>query len=405
MLSSPFAFYRGAALVMASDLSRTPTTALRVQLCGDAHLSNFGAFGSPERRLVFDINDFDETLPGPFEWDVKRLAASFEVAGRERGFTSDDREEIVLMCASTYRQTMAEFAQQTNLDVFYAGLDVDDVLARYRASLPRRVGRRVAMGAAKSRTKDSLQALGRLTRVVNGEPRIVSDPPLVVRMAELLPEERAAQVSEWFRDQLREYRRTLPTDRRRLLERYRFVDLAHKVVGVGSVGNRALIALLLGRDVEDPLFLQLKEAQPSVLEPFAGRSRYRNAGHRVVAGQRLMQAAGDVFLGWLRMPSLLDGGRRDYYVRQLRDWKGSADIEAMRPEGMVIYARLCGWTLARAHARSGDPVAIAAYLGKGDAFDRAIVTFSRRCADLNERDHDALAQAVASGRLAAEEGL
>ena len=405
MLVSPFTFYRGAALVMAADLASTPDSGLRVQLCGDAHLANFGAFGSPERQLVFDINDFDETLPGPFEWDVKRLAASLEVAGRDRGFSDAEREQIVLTGVGTYRTAMAGFAGQTNLQVFYAQFDVEEMIARVRASVPRKAVKRAEKNVAKARTKDSMQALDRLTREVDGEPRIIADPPLIVPVWDLVGDADADAMVEWVRSRLREYRRTLEIDRRRLLERYRFVDMARKVVGVGSVGTRAWILLMLGRDERDPLFLQIKEAQPSVLEAYAGRSDYRNAGHRVVSGQRLMQAVGDVFLGWLHVDEGLDGGSHDFYVRQLRDWKGSADIEGMVPEGMVIYAQMCGWTLARAHARSGDAVAISAYLGKGDAFDRAISAFASAYADQNERDHAALAAAVADGRLTAQEGL
>jgi uncharacterized protein (DUF2252 family) len=405
MLVSPFTFYRGAALIMANDLAATPTTSLRVQLCGDAHLSNFGVFASPARRAVFDINDFDETLPGPFEWDVKRLAASLEVAGRDRGFADAEREAIVRTCVASYRTAMAGFAEQTNLEVFYARFDVEEMFARFRASVPAKLYKRAEKNLAKARTKDSMQALAKLTHEVDGQPRISADPPLIVPVHDLLPDERAGEFHEWAHARLREYRRTLETDRRRLLERYEFVDLARKVVGVGSVGTRAWIALFLGRDRQDPLFLQLKEAQPSVLEQFAGRSDYRNAGHRVVSGQRLMQAASDIFLGWFHVTDGLDGGERDYYVRQLRDWKGSAEIEAMVPKGMRIYAEMCGWTLARAHARSGDTVAIAAYLGKGDAFDRAIATFSGQYADQNERDYEALTEAVASGRLEAQTGL
>ena len=405
MLVSPFTFYRGAALVMASDLSRTPTTSLRAQLCGDAHLSNFGVFGSPERRMVFDINDFDETLPGPFEWDVKRLAASLEVAGRDRGFADADRDAIVLSCVRAYREAMAGFAAQSNLEVFYAAFDVEQEFARYRSTVSAKMAKRADKGLAKARTKDSMQALEKLTHLVDGRPRISADPPLIVPVHDLMPDERADTFHEWARARLREYRRTLETDRRRLLERYEFVDLARKVVGVGSVGTRAWIALFLGRDERDPLFLQLKEAQPSVLEQFAGRSDYRNAGHRVVSGQRLMQAAGDIFLGWFHITEGLDGAERDFYVRQLRDWKGSAEIEAMVPKGMEIYARMCGWTLARAHARSGDAVAISAYLGKKDVFDRALLAFSRAYADRNEADYALLKEAVATGRLEAQTGL
>jgi uncharacterized protein (DUF2252 family) len=405
MLVSPFTFYRGAALVMASDLAATPTSGLRVQLCGDAHLSNFGIFGSPERRMVFDINDFDETLPGPFEWDVKRLAVSMEVAGRDRGFADKERDAIVRTCVRTYRTAMAEFAAMRNLEVFYAAFDVENMLARLQATMPAKLVKRTRKGLAKARTRDSMQALERLTNQVDGEPRITADPPLIVPIGDLLPDEDAEELLGWARALLRDYRRTLVTDRRRLLERYEFKDLARKVVGVGSVGTRAWIALLLDRDGLDPLFLQVKEAQPSVLEEFAGRSEYRNEGHRVVAGQRLMQAASDVFLGWLRVTAGLDGIARDFYVRQLRDWKGSADVEAMIPEGMRIYAEMCGWTLARAHARSGDPVAIAAYLGRKDVFDRAIAEFSTAYADRNDGDYALLKEAVAGGRLEAQMGL
>ena len=405
MLVSPFTFYRGAALVMASDLASTPTVGLRTQLCGDAHLSNFGGFGTPERRLVFDINDFDETLPGPFEWDVKRLAASLEVAGRDRDFDDGERDAIVRRCVATYRTAMTDFARMTNLEVFYASFDVESAIARYKDSVPAKVLKRARKNVAKARTKDSMQALAKFTYDLDGEARIVSDPPLIVPVADLLPADRADMFSEWIGAQLREYRSTLEVDRRRLLERYRFVEIARKVVGVGSVGTRAWIALLIGRDSRDPLFLQFKEAQPSVLEEFAGSSSYRDAGHRVVSGQRLMQAAGDVFLGWLSIDDAPDGGTHDYYVRQLRDWKGSADIDAMVPTSMGIFAELCGWTLARAHARSGDAVAIAAYLGKGDVFDRAIATFSAAYADRNERDYALLQAAVADGRVKAETGL
>lgn len=404
MLVSPFTFFRGAALVMSNDLAGTPTTNLRVQLCGDAHLSNFGVFGTPERRMVFDINDFDETAPGPFEWDIKRLAASLEIAGRDRGFTAAERRDIVATSVSEYRTAMTQFAQQTNLEVFYTSLDIDTTFAQYTAIATKSMIARTERTLAKARTRDSMQAFNKLTEVVNGEPRIKSDPPLIVRAEEMLSPDDAESFTEWIHGNLRAYRNTLDTDRRRLLESYRFVDLAQKVVGVGSVGTRAWMALMLGRDDADPLFLQFKEAQASVLEPYCGASAYRNHAHRVVAGQRLMQAAGDILLGWMRVTGW-DGVERDFYVRQLRDWKGSADIETMVPAGMKIYGGLCGWTLARAHARSGDRVAIAAYLGKSDVFDRAIVNFATRYADQNERDHQGLVDAVASGRITAETGV
>jgi uncharacterized protein (DUF2252 family) len=404
MLVSPFAFYRGAALIMASDLATTPVSGLRVQLCGDAHLSNFGIFGTPERRMLFDINDFDETTPGPWEWDVKRLAASLEVAARENGYAAADRTAIVKACARSYRTAMAQFAAQTNLEVFYASLDIETAVAEFQAAVTRKMLKRAESTIAKARTRDSLHAFSKLTHEVDGEPRIISEPPLIVPVTELYPNETAAQFTEWAHTYLREYRLTLETDRRRLLEGYAFIELARKVVGVGSVGTRAWIALFLGRDNADPLFLQFKEAQPSVLEAFCGHSEYRNHAHRVVAGQRLMQAASDVFLGWIHVTGL-DGIERDFYVRQLRDWKGSAEIEVMVPTGMRIYAGWCGWTLARAHARSGDRVAIAAYLGKSDAFDVAITTFAAAYADQNERDYEALRAAVASGRVTAETGV
>jgi uncharacterized protein (DUF2252 family) len=405
MLVSPFTFYRGAALVMANDLAGTPTTGLRVQLCGDAHLANFGIFGTPERRLVFDINDFDETSPGPFEWDIKRLAASLEIAGRDRGFTVAERQEAVRASVASYRRAMAEFAQQTNLEVFYASLDIEAALASYRSRITKDMLARTEKTIAKARTRDSMHAFNKMTEMVNGEPRIKPDPPLIVPAESFLNLPDPGVFTEWVHTNLRAYRSTLDTDRRRLLEQYRYVDLAQKVVGVGSVGTRAWIALMLGsEDDSDPLFLQFKEAQASVLEGFCGASAYRNHAHRVVAGQRLMQAAGDILLGWMRITGW-DGVERDFYVRQLRDWKGSAEFEQMIPAGLANYAELCGWTLARAHARSGDRIAISAYLGRSDVFDRAIVAFAAKYADQNELDHQKLVDAVASGRIVAETGV
>jgi uncharacterized protein (DUF2252 family) len=405
MLVSPFTFYRGAAAIMASDLAAGPRTSLRVQLCGDAHLSNFGVFGSPERRLVFDINDFDETLPGPWEWDVKRLAVSLEVAGRDNGFGAADRREVVRRGVWEYRTAMRTFAGMRNLEVWYASLDVESRVGELRAVASRKQVRRTEQTLAKARTRDSMHAFAKLTHVVDGEPRIISDPPLIEPIEDLAQGVDADELAESVHEVLRAYRRTLESDRRHLLERYRLVHVARKVVGVGSVGTRAWIALLLGRDADDPLFLQIKEAQPSVLEEHVGQSAFGNCGERVVSGQRLMQAASDIFLGWTRVAAGADGARRDFYGRQLKDWKGSATIETMEPKAMTIYAGLCGWTLARAHARSGDRVAIAAYLGGGDAFDRAICDFADAYADLNERDHKALAAAVDSGRIAAAKGL
>jgi uncharacterized protein (DUF2252 family) len=406
MLASPFAFYRGGALIMAADLAPTPSSGLRVQLCGDAHLSNFGVFGSPERNLVFDMNDFDETAPGPWEWDVKRLAASFAVGGRENGFSETERRAVVLDTLRAYREAMAAFAQMRNLDVWYAHLSVDQAMAEFSAGVdPKRLKKAQAV-IEKSRTKDSMHAFEKLTHLVDGEPRIISDPPLIVPIDELTPAatEREA-LEEEMRNLIRSYRRTLETDRRHLLEDFRFVDLARKVVGVGSVGTRAWIALMLGADQQDPLFLQIKEAQPSVLERFLGKSEYSNSGQRVVAGQRLMQAVSDIFLGWQHVNAGLDGQERDFYIRQLKDWKGSFAFEAAIPPGAAAYGKACGWTLARAHARSGDRVAIAAYLGKSDVFDRAIATFAETYADQNQRDYQALQAAVDDGRIQAETGL
>ncbi len=406
MLVSPFAFYRGGALIMAADLSRTPSSGLRVQLCGDAHLSNFGVFGSPERNLVFDINDFDETAPGPWEWDVKRLAASFAIAGREIGFSAKERRGVVLDTVRSYRKAMGDFAQLRNLELWYSHLSAEQAMAQFTAGVDPKRRKKAAALIERSRTKDSMHAFEKLTRLVGGEPRIISDPPLIVPIDELLPTkmERDALEGE-ARTIIRSYRRTLETDRRHLLEQFRLVDLARKVVGVGSVGTRAWIALFLGGDDQDPLFLQIKEAQPSVLERFVGKSEYSNRGQRVVAGQRLMQATSDIFLGWHHVSAGLDGKERDFFVRQLKDWKGSFAVEAAVPAGAAAYGRACGWTLARAHARSGDRVAIAAYLGRSDVFDRAIASFAETYADQNEKDYRALEDAVASGRITAERGL
>ena len=401
---SPFTFYRGAALIMAGDLASTPTSGLPTQLCGDAHLSNFGMFGSPERHLVFDINDFDETANGPWEWDVKRLAASVEIAGRDSSFTDEERRSAVLTSVREYRTAMRSFAAMSNLEVWYAHLDMDEIANEIRGQVDPKRAKLLDKALAKTRTRDSLQVFTKLTQEVDGEPRIVSQPPLIVPLQELLKEDERDAVEEGLKAILRSYRKTLETDRRHLLEQFRFVELARKVVGVGSVGTRAWIALMLGRDNTDPLFLQIKEAEASVLERFVGRSQYANHGQRVVAGQRLMQATSDIFLGWDRVTGI-DGQQRDFYFRQLRDWKGSVEIDTLMPEGLAIYARLCGWTLARAHARSGDRIAIAAYLGKSDVFDEAIATFSATYADQNERDYQALQAAIESGRIVAEPGV
>jgi uncharacterized protein (DUF2252 family) len=406
MMVSPFTYYRGAALPMASDLATTPVSGLAVQACGDAHLSNFGLFGSAERRLTFDVNDFDETLPGPWEWDVKRLAASLEVAGRDNQFPAKQRREIVMAAVSRYRQAMREFASMTNLDVWYARADITELRAQFDSQLRARQRKSLDKGLAKARTRDSMQELVKLTRMVDGRPRIISDPPLLVPIDELMPAQTDRAVLEAQMEGLiAKYQRTLETDRRYLLHQFEFCDMAHKVVGVGSVGTRCWIILMLGRDEADPLFLQVKEAEASVLSRFVGTSKHANQGQRVVAGQRLMQASSDIFLGWQRIEAGLDDRQRDFYVRQLRDWKFSVPIELLRPEGLQLYAALCGWTLARAHARSGDRIAIASYLGGSDVFDRAIARFAVAYADQNERDYQDLTDAVKSGRITAEHGL
>ncbi len=406
MAVSPFAFFRGAAAVMASDLAATPASGLRVQACGDAHLSNFGTFASPDRRLVFDLNDFDETTPGPWEWDVKRLTASFAIAGRENGFKDKQRREVVLTAVGHYREAMRGLASLSDLDVWYARLDVESLIASLGAEVKRAAGKKAVKRAernlAKARSKDNLRAFDKLTHTVDGELRIISDPPLIVPIEELLPAGESRDLQQTMIDLLASYRSTLQGDRQHLLDRYRFRHLARKVVGVGSVGTRAWVALFTGVDDNDPLFLQAKEAESSVLEPYAGSSRFKNHGRRVVEGQRLMQAASDIFLGWC--PAVgFDGRDRDFYVRQLWDWKGSADVEALTPEAMSVYAQMCGWTLARTHARSGDRIEIAAYLGASKAFDEAIAEFAELYAEQSERDHADLFAAIDSGRIQAED--
>ena len=446
MMVSPFTFYRGAAKIMAADLGGTPVAGLEAQLCGDAHLSNFGAFASPERILMFDVNDFDETLPGPFEYDVKRMAASFTIAARNNGFTKADAQAATLASVRAYREAMASFAQMGTMDIWYAHLDEDELRAGIRtvvagaaaqekaakkaekadkqAKAPRKAekraakqekadreqeaaaktaGKRAEKILAKAHTRDSLQALSKLCEQADGQYRIVSQPPIVVPARDLAVTYGLSpdQVLPVLHEQFRAYRATLQDDRRHLLERFEIVDAARKVVGVGSVGTRAFIVLLQGRDAQDPLFLQIKEATASVFEPYVRKSRYRQHGERVVQGQRMMQAASDIYLGWTKGVDV----RRHFYWRQLRDMKGSADPEAMVPLGLTYYARICGWTLARAHARSGDPVAIAEYLGETDAFDTSITDFSQRYADQNERDYTAFVNAVKSGRLEAVQGV
>jgi uncharacterized protein (DUF2252 family) len=455
MMVSPFTFYRGAAIVMAEDLKDTPTAGLNVQLCGDAHLLNFGVFGSPERRLVFDLNDFDETLPGPFEYDVKRMAASFVIAGRNAGFSKAQCTDAALAAAAAYREAMASFAQQRTIDVWYASLDENEIKravsavvaasttaakadksgksakkaakagkggksagnaakttsildddtdqgsGKSQVKMAKRAERTVAQVSAKARTKDSLEALSKLAERIDGRYRIISQPPVLIPLRDMPPGLVPANTDAMLRDKFREYRATLQPDRRHLLEQFEIVDVARKVVGVGSVGTRCFIALLQGRDAGDPLFMQAKEATASVLEAHLPRSRYRNSGQRVVQGQRLMQAVSDIFLGWTRGADT----SRHFYWRQLRDMKGSVETEGVTPLGLTLYARVCGWTMARAHARSGDPVAIAAYLGSSDSFDRAIADFSQRYADQNERDYDQFVSAIKNGKLEAVEGV
>ena len=398
MLASPFAFFRGAAAVMAADLAQAPTTALTAQLCGDAHLSNFGVFSAPDRRLVFDCNDFDETCPGPFEWDVKRLVASVSVAGRQLGFEKREREKATLTGATAYRRSMRSYAEMRNIDVWYSRIDVESRLAGLRSEVDGKRFRQIERGLAKAKSKDSVRALRKLTHEDGGRLRIISDPPLITPLGELTD---VADAEEQLQAVLAAYMESLNEDRRHLAASYRYVDAAMKVVGVGSVGTRAWIVLLLGRDSGDPLFLQAKEAQRSVLEPYVGASRYRNHGRRVVEGQRLMQAASDIFLGWIGTQGI-DGQQRSFYVRQLWDGKGSATIESMSPADLTAYASLCGETLARAHARSGDRIGIASYLGGGEPFDKALARFAEAYADQNERDYERLVEAVAKGEIEAE---
>jgi uncharacterized protein (DUF2252 family) len=413
MMVSPFTFYRGAAKIMAADLRTTPRAGLNVQLCGDAHLSNFGLFASPERALMFDVNDFDETLPGPFEYDVKRMSASFTIAGRNNGFTEADTRAVTLASARAYRKSMAGFAKMGTMDVWYAHLSERDLLAAIR-NLSRTGGGKTKKAAKKgekktqaivdkARTRDSLHALSKLAELVDGRYRIVSQPPIVIPLGDLpaAAEMSPDQVRHVIEEQFRAYRSTLQNDRRHLLERFQIIDVARKVVGVGSVGTRAYIVLLQGRDQQDPLFLQVKEATPSVLEDHLPKSRFKQPGERVVQGQRLMQAASDIYLGWTRGAA----DDRHFYWRQLRDMKASVVVESMAPANLEFYAGACGWTLARAHARSGDPIGIAAYLGKSDDFDRSIADFSERYADQNDRDYEAFVKAVRSGRLEVIEGV
>jgi uncharacterized protein (DUF2252 family) len=403
MLVSPFTFYRGAAAVMAADLAQTPNSGLNVQLCGDAHLSNFGIFASPEREMLFDINDFDETLPGPWEWDVKRLTVSLCVAGRDRQLSKQEIADVLAWSVQAYRQSLRGFARMSNLGVWYARLSAEDIMGvvRQQQLVRGKRLRKMERRLGSARSKDSTRAVLKLTEVVDGRLRFVSEPPLIVPMEELLGETERGELRERLEGMLKDYRDSLSVDLRILLDDYSFESIARKVVGVGSVGTRAWVMLFMGRDEQDPLVLQAKEAQASVLEPYAGPSECENHGQRVVEGQRLMQAAGDIFLGWL--PAVgIDGVTRDFYVRQLWDGKLSVEIETMGQAQLRAYGALCGWTLARAHARTGDRIAIASYLGAGGVFDQAIVDFSEAYADQSERDYDALAEAVKSGRVQAE---
>ncbi|MDH6237539.1 DUF2252 domain-containing protein [Cryobacterium sp. CG_9.6] len=415
MLVSPFTFYRGAAKIMAADLKDTPRAGLTVQLCGDAHLSNFGLFASPERTLLFDLNDFDKTLPGPFEYDVKRLATSFTIAARNNRFTTSEARDVTTASVRAYREAMTTFAAMSTMDVWYAHLTEDAIMSTLKNlagskdtdKVERKAARTAEKNAqalvSKARTRDSLQALSKLGELVDGEYRIRSQPPIVIPARDLIGAFNlsAEELQESIRGQWRAYLATLQHDRRVLLERFRVVDVARKVVGVGSVGARAFIVLLEGRDQQDPLFLQVKEARASVLEDHLPKSRYDQPGERVVQGQRMMQAASDIFLGWA--PGQQEN--RFMYWRQLRDMKGSVVVENMKPPGMMMYAGVCGWTLARAHARSGDPVALAAYLGTGDTFDESVTDFCSRYADQNETDYENFAAAVRSGRLQATLGV
>ena len=405
MAVSPWTFYRGAAYVMATDLAATPNAGIKTQVCGDAHIGNFGLFGTAERRLVFDINDFDETSSGPFEWDVKRMTGSLTIAARQLEVGRKIRRAMAMAAVRRYRESMANFATMTELDVWYASADADAVRKRLKPEIRDSRGRRaLAQSLAKAHTRDSIQALDRMTYRDNGDLRITADPPLIVPLRDLISLDDEDDLEERFRKLISQYRRSLRADLRLLLERYRFRDMARKVVGVGSVGTRCWVVLLTGRDDNDPLFLQVKEANQSVISTALGAAPRGHEGQRVVDGQRLMQAAGDIFLGW-QTTAGIDGVSRDFYVRQLRDWKFSVPIEQLRPDGLRLYAELCGWTLARAHARAGDAAAIAGYLGSRDTFDTAIAEFAETYADLTEQDFARLTTAIAAKELVAQTGL
>jgi uncharacterized protein (DUF2252 family) len=404
MLVSPFTFYRGAAAVMAADLAATPDSGIVVQACGDAHISNFGGFAAPDRRLVFGPNDFDETLPGPWEWDVKRMAASVEIAGRDVGLPAGRRRRLVIASVREYREGMRGFANESHLDVWYDRLNASELVDRFGGRLGSKGRILFAEPFARARRKTSLRAVKKLTERVEGELRFRSVPPLLVPLRELFDAAHALDEQEYVRELIGAYAAGLDQDRRHLFGTYRFVDMARKVVGVGSVGTRAWVFLLVGRDGRDPLVLQAKEAQASVLEPYLGASEFQNHGERVVRGQRISHAASDIFLSWQRSRGL-DGLEHDFYVRQLWDWKASIDLSTMSESGLHAYTRACGWSLARSHARSGDRVAVAAYLGGGSGFERAIAGFSAAYADQNELDYQRLADAVAAGDVIAEHGV
>ncbi len=398
MAVSPFAFFRGAAAVMAADLAHEVHSHLDVQLCGDAHLVNFGGFASPERDMVFDVNDFDETIPGPFEWDLKRLAASFEVAARSREFDGAECTSLVALAARGYREAIREFATMRTIEIWYAKLDAQTLVARWGTEVGPKIIEAFQHRIAKARTKDHLSAMAKLTEEVDGRLRFVADPPLLTPADAVFSEPNAMELATTLLGGLSTYRTSLAGDRQHLLNNYEFVDLARKVVGVGSVGTRCWVALFVGRDAGDPLVLQIKQAEQAVGEPFLKPSEYDNQGQRVVEGQRLMQSASDIFLGWDRVKAP-DGAVRDFYFRQLWDWKLSADIETMRPEALAVYAQMCGWTLARAHARSGDAIAIGSYLGAGTRFDESMCRFASSYADQNEKDFEALTLAIATDRI------
>ena len=375
MLVSPFAFFKGAAIVFASDLAPTPTSGMTAQLCGDAHMSNFGVFASPERYLYFDVNDFDESAPGPWEWDVKRLAASLEIAGRDNDYSSEQRRAVVRSTVRSYREAMREFSAMSMLDVWYAHLDIDRLLPRFHSLLNPTNTADTWHVLARARAQDSHRSLDMLVELVGDEPRIAADPPVIVPIEELGWDLDSTSV-KWLHAMVRSYAPTLQPELRHLLDQYRLVHVARKVVGIGSVGLDTWIVLLLEHAYGSPVLLQVKRAETSVLERFGPKGAFSNHGQRVVWGQRLMQATDDIFLGWER--TTREGEESDYYIRQLPDWQGSADLAGLTPAGMELWGRMCGWTLARGHARSGDRIAIGAYLGKSDSFDRAAVKFARR---------------------------